>query len=373
MTSSSSLSHRAQRRWLLIPVLSLVFAVISLTFGKYLTSLPVGAILWPILEFAFLITAVFAAVHHAEDIAHALGEPFGTLVLTLSVTIIELALILSIMLSGDGNPTLARDTTMAVVMLILNLIVGLCLVLGGLKHGEQGFRVPGARAYLMVLIPFAVLTLIMPNFTSSSAGPYFTASQIVFVSVATLALYAMFLYVQTVRHTEYFVAEEAVLALPEDASVVSSLRQLIGPVVLLVCSLFAIVLLSKSFSVTIEKVVAALGAPKGVIGLVVALLVLLPESMAAVAAARSDKMQTAINLALGSSLATIGLTIPAVGLMSLWLDIKIALGLEPSHMVLLMLTLSVSMLTFGGGRTNILPGFVHLMLMAVFVFLLFVP
>lgn len=352
----------------MIPVVSLAAAAVSLLFGKALLAVPGVNVIWPALEFAVLLIAVFAAVHHAEEIAHALGEPFGTLVLTMSVTVIECALILSIMLGGDGNPTLARDTTMAVVMVILNLIIGLCLVIGGLKYGEQGFRVAGARSYLIVLIPFCILTLVLPNFTATTPGPYYSTAQIVFVSLVTLALYAMFLYVQTVRHKEFFTLEDAV-----DEEEAAEHGGLTAAFVLLVVALTAIVLLSKSFSVTLEKVVAAVHAPRAVVGVVVAMLVLLPESMAAISAARKDRMQTAVNLALGSSLATIGLTIPAVGFLSILLGKPLALGLERSDMVLLLLTLTVSMLTFGGGRTNILPGFVHLMLMAVFGFLVFVP
>ena len=360
-----------QRRWIVIPLVSLVVSVISLAFGATLVALPGLSALWPTLEFIVLMAAVFAAVQHAEAIAHALGEPYGTLVLTMSVTVIECALILSIMLGGDGNPTLARDTTMAVVMIILNLIIGLSIILGGLKYGEQGFRVNGARSYLIVLLPLCILTMVLPNHTSSSAGPYYSSAQIVFISMVTLALYVMFLYVQTVRHREFFVPEEE--ENDHAGEGLTPRRLLMIRFVLLSTALVGIVLLSKSFSKTIGKAVAAVGAPESVIGIVVALLVLLPESLAAIAAVRRDRMQTAINLALGSSLATIGLTIPAVGLLSIWLDMKLAFGLDGHHVVLLILSLATAMLTFGVGRTNILPGFVHLMLMAVFVFLTFVP
>lgn len=352
----------------MIPIIGIIAAVVSMLAGKMLVAMPGLSLIWPALEFLVLLVAVFAAVHHAEAIAHALGEPFGTLVLTLSVTVIECALILSIMLGPNGSPTLARDTTMSVIMLILNLIIGLCLVIGGLNYGEQGFRVAGARSYLVVLIPFCILTLVLPNFTATTPGPYYSTSQIVFVSIVTLALYAMFLYVQTVRHKEFFTPEG-----DEDEDEHAGTGGLGGSFVLLVIALTAIVLLSKSFSVTLEKVVEAIAAPKAVVGVVVAMLVLLPESMAAIGAARRDRLQTAVNLALGSSLATIGLTIPAVGILSIILGKPLALGLERSDMVLLLLTLAVSMLTFGGGRTNILPGFVHLMLIAVFGFLVFVP
>ena len=368
MTSSSSSASGLFSRWVLIPVVGIIAAVLSMAAGKTIAAMPGMGFAWPALEFMVLLVTVFAAVHHAEEIAHALGEPFGTLVLTLSVTVIECALILSIMLGSNDNSTLARDTTMSVIMIILNLIIGLCLVIGGLKYGEQGFRVAGARSYLIVLIPFCILTLVLPNFTSTQPGPFYSTSQIVFVSMVTLALYVMFLYVQTVRHKDFFTTEDT-----DEEDVHDAGGGLGASFVLLVIALTAIVLLSKSFSVTLEKVVAAAQAPKAVVGVVVAMLVLLPESMAAISAARRDRMQTAVNLALGSSLATIGLTIPAVGILSIFLGKPLALGLERSDMVLLLLTLTVSMLTFGGGRTNILPGFVHLMLMAVFAFLVFVP
>lgn len=352
------------------PVIVLAFAAAILAFGHAAARLPVLGVVLPLLELAMLIWAVAIAVRYAETIAHALGEPYGTLVLTMAVTIIECALILAVMLSGKGNPTLARDTVFSVIMLVLNGLVGLCFLFGGLRWGEQTFRATSARAYLMVLIPFGVLTMVLPGFTTSAAGPFYSTAQIVFVSVVTLALYGIFLYVQTVRHRGFFdveVSDRAEVETHTEAALSTT------TVVLLAIALLAIVLLAKSFAVSIETAVTALGAPRSIIGVLVALLVLLPESVAAIQAARADQLQRSINLALGSSLATIGLTFPAVGVLSLVLGQPLVLGLGPTEMILLGLTFIVGMVTFSGGRTNILSGSVHLVLLATFVFLIFVP
>lgn len=362
-------AHPAPKRWAVIPLLALVAAVLSMSAGKSIAGLPGMGIGWPLIEFAILLAGVFAAVHHADVVAHRLGEPYGTLVLTAAVTIIEVALILSIMLGGKGNPALARDTVFAVVMLVCNGLVGLCLVVGGLRYGEQGFRLPGTNAYLMVLIPFATLTMILPNATTTVRGPYFSALQIEFISFVTVVLYGIFLYVQTVRHRDYFLSDDGS---PDHYEVPDS-RAFWSSIVQLLVALTAIVLLAKSFSVSLEKGVQAIGAPQGVVGLVVALLVLLPESFAAVASARNNQLQKSLNLALGSSLATIGLTIPTVGIASIVLGQKLELGLDQREVVMLVLTFAVSMVTFHGERTNILPGFVHLVLMATAAFLIFVP
>lgn len=350
------------------PIVLVVYAVAVVAAGSRIAAIPGIAGLHAFVELAMLMLGVGVAVHHAEDIAHALGEPYGTLVLTMAVTVIECSLILAVMLSGKGNPTLARDTVFAVIMLVCNGLVGLCFLIGGLRWGEQTFRATSARAYLMVLIPFGVLTMVLPGFTTTAAGPYFSASQILFVGFVTLALYGTFLYVQTVRHRGFFDVERAEgeeehgFHWPKTASYVR-----------LTLALVAIVLLAKSFAGSIGEGVAAIGAPPASIGVLVALLVLLPESVAAIQAARANQLQRSINLALGSSLATIGLTFPTVGVLSLLIDTPLVLGLGPTEMVLLALTFTVGMVTFTGGRTNILSGSVHLVLLATFVFLLFVP
>jgi Ca2+:H+ antiporter len=323
----------------------------------------------PLVGLIVLMAVVFAAVYHADVIAHRTGEPYGTLVLTVAVTVIEVALILSIMLAGEGAPGLARETVFSVIMVVCNGVVGLCLILGGLRYGEQGFRLPGASAYLVVLMPLATLTLVLPTYTTSMAGPFYTTTQLGFVSFVTVALYGVFLYVQTVRHRDYFLSDLG----GADHATAPSPRQLWESIALLLVGLVAVVLLAKGVSGSIETMVLAAGAPVEAVGLLVALLVLLPETVAALSAARRNELQKSLNLALGSSLATIGLTIPAVSLLAIALGQPLELGIDNKDTVLLVLTFLVSLVTFGGGRTNILPGFVHLVLFAIFVFLIFVP
>lgn len=362
---------RRRQVWRLVPLLGLVVAcaALSIAGGGQLPA-PFD-VLFSLLELAVLMGAVFASVHHADVIAHRTGEPYGTLVLTVAVTVIEVALILSIMLTGDGSPTLARDTVFSVVMVVCNGLVGLSLIVGGLRYGEQGFRVPGASAYLVVLMPLATLALILPNYTTSAAGPFYTATQLTFDSVVTLVLYGVFLYVQTVRHRDYFLSDDATSGAAAHGA--PAMRQVWESVVLLVAALGAVVLLAKTFAGSVGSTMEVLGAPIGAVGLLVALLVLLPETMAALRAARRNELQKSLNLALGSSLATIGLTIPAVSILSVIVDQPLALGLELRDSIMLALTFAVSLVTFGAGRTNILPGFVHLVLFVVFVFLIFAP
>ena len=317
-----------------------------------------------------LLATVVAAVLHAEEIAHELGEPYGTLVLTIAVTIIEVALIMSITLSGKGDPALARDTVFSVIMIVCNGIVGLCVLAGGFQYREQDFEVKGASAYLAVLTALSVLTLVLPNFTNSSNGPTLTSAQLAFVSVVTLLLYGVFLYIQTVRHREFFTE---VHADPNDYRPVSSWSALRTPAALLIASLLAVVLLSKTFAISVKTGLAYVGAPAALSGFLVALLILLPESVAAYRAARMNEFQRSVNLALGSSLATIGLTVPAVAAIALYFGQSLTLGLDSQGMVLLFLTLLISTLTFGTGRSNILYGFVHLIIFATYIFLIFVP
>ncbi len=316
-----------------------------------------------------LMATVFAAVYHAEVVAHRLGEPLGTLVLTLAVTVIEVALIASIMLNKTGNPALARDTVFAVIMIVCNGVVGVCIVLGALRFREQEFQVNGAGAYLMVLAPLAVLTLVLPSYTTTTTGPIFSAGQLGFVSIATLLLYGIFLFVQTVHHQDYFQAS----GLDSDPLHRPSRQSTAISAVVLLAALVIIILLAKMFAVTLELGLAHWAAPRAFAGVVVALLVLLPEGVSAVRAARNDVLQKSLNLALGSSLATIGLTIPTVAAVSLWLDKDLVLGLAPTEAVLLALTLFVSLLTFGTGRTHVLSGLVHLVIFVTFIFLVFAP
>jgi Ca2+:H+ antiporter len=316
-----------------------------------------------------LFGTVFAAVHHAEVIAIQVGEPFGTLVLTLAVTIIEVALIESLMLSEGSVTALARDTIFAVVMIVCNALVGICILAGGLRYREQDISVSGSSLYLSVLAVLATITLILPNYTLTTLGPVYSTSQLGFVSAATILLYGVFLYTQTVRHRDYFIGDSTD---DSDHGPVSN-RMLSISIGLLLISLLAVVLLSKKFSQVVDAGAAVIGAPPAFAGVLVAILILLPESVAAVGAARKDNLQKSINLALGSSLATIGLTVPAVAVTAYALDKQLVLGLSAQNMVLLLLTLILCMLTLGGGRTNILFGLVHLVVFAVFMFLVFVP
>jgi Ca2+:H+ antiporter len=318
-----------------------------------------------------LFGTVFAAVHHAEVVAERIGEPFGTLLLTLSVTIIEVALIATIMLGEQGVTTLARDTVFAVVMIVCNGLVGICILAGGLRYREQDIQVSGSSLYLSVLSVLATITLILPNYTLTTPGPVFSTGQLGFVSAVTILLYGVFLYTQTMRHRDYFIAGTGDAG--HEGTPQASNRAIVVSACLLLVSLLAVVLLAKKFSQVVDAGAALIGAPPTFAGIVVALLILLPEGVAAIAAARRNDLQKSINLALGSSLATIGLTIPAVAVAAYELDKQLVLGLPAQDMVLLALTLLLSLLTLGSGRTNILFGLVHLVVFAVFMFLVFVP
>jgi len=353
----------------IFPALSvLLFAGVTAS-GFTFTPSAAGLVFATVL-LVILFGTVFAAVHHAEVIAQRIGEPYGTLLLTLAVTLIEVALIATIMLGEKAVPTLARDTVFAVVMIVCNGLVGICILVGGLRYREQDVQVTGSSLYLSVLFVLATITLIMPNYTLTTPGPIYSAGQLGFVSVVTVILYGVFLYTQTIRHRSYFMGKGNDSG---DGEAAISNRMLALSIVLLLVSLLAVVLLAKKFSLVVDVATALIGAPPAFAGVLVALLILLPESVAAVAAARKNDLQKSINLALGSSLATIGLTIPAVAVAAYALDKQLVLGLNAQEMVLLVLTFMLSMLTFGTGRTNILFGLVHLVVFAVFVFLVFVP
>jgi Ca2+:H+ antiporter len=326
---------------------------------------------------AALLGAVFAAVHHAEVIAHKVGEPFGTLVLALAVTVIEVALIVSVMVSApEPKPTLARDTVFAAVMIVLNGVVGLCILIGGARYGEAGFRVRASASYLAVLVVLATSTMVLPDFTLSVPGPLYTPAQLAFASAASLVLYGVFLFVQTVRHRDYFLPAVIEAAADEGAHAAppTPFRTLASSL-LLPAALGAVVLLAKTLSGPLEAAVRAAGAPQpaAVVGVAVATLVLLPESLAAIRAARLNRLQTSLNLALGSALASIALTVPAVSAVSLWLGQPLILGLGEKELVLLAMTFLVSALTLGGGRATVLQGAVHLVVLALFLFLVVVP
>jgi Ca2+:H+ antiporter len=318
-----------------------------------------------------MLGAIFAAVHHADVIACRLGEPGGTLVLTLAVTVIEVALIESVVLEHDSSPGLARDTVFSAVMIVCNGLVGLCVLLGGLRHREQEFQTSGAGVYLSLLGALSVLTLVLPNYTLTVEGPYFSTGQLVFVSVITVMLYVTFLFVQTSRHADYF-------RTPYDDTAVDKNRYpsngAIGlSIFMLLLALGGVILIAEKFAVVMEAGVEQIGAPQAVVGIIIAMVVMAPESITAVQAARRDALQKSLNVGLGSSLATIGLTVPAVAITNVMLGKQLALGLSERNTLLLALTLFLSVLTFGTGRTNILSGLIHLVVFATFVFLIFVP
>ena len=322
---------------------------------------------------AALVAAVIAAVHHAEVVAHRVGEPLGTLVLALAVTAIETALILSMMIAGgEEMATLPRDSIYAAVMIICNGVVGICVLFGALAHREQTFRVEGAGAGLAALIVMAALTLVLPAFTTSTPAGTYNRSQLVFVAVISAALWAIFIFVQTVRHRDYFIPM-ADAANPDVHAEPPTARAAGLSFGLLLLSLVTVVGLAKMLSPTIERAVEAANAPRVVVGIVIATLVLGPETWAAVRAARANRLQSSMNLAVGSALASIGLTVPIVVLASIAFGLPLVLGLEPKDVVLLALTFMVSAVTLGTGRTYMMQGAVHLVLFAAFLFLAFVP
>jgi len=326
-----------------------------------------------------LAASVFASVHHAETIAHRIGEPFGTLVLALSVTLIEVALIVALMLSGGHDTaTLARDTVYAAVMIILNGIIGLSLLLGGLKHSEQQFRLDGVGASLVALAAIAVLTLVYPNYTEAAPGPYYSPSQLGFIAVVSVFVYGGFVFTQTFANRQFFLdidATDGTGAASDphaDAPPPSNAVAAASAVLLLAC-LAAVVLLAKKLAPSLEVAVERLGAPQAVVGVIIAGIVLLPEGLSALRAARDNRLQTSLNLALGSALASIGLTIPAVGGLSIYLGAPLALGIDARSTVLLMLSLFVTAVALRTGRTILLHGIVLLVIFAVYVFMTVVP
>jgi Ca2+:H+ antiporter len=320
-----------------------------------------------------LIGCALAAVYHAEVVAHRLGEPYGTLLLAVAVTVIEVALIISLMVAGGHSAeTLARDAVFATVMIILNGIVGTCLLIGGMRHHEQSFGLHGVSASLATLASIAVLTLVLPNYTTTTPGPVYSSSQLAFICVASLLLYGTFLLVQTVRHRDYFLPEiapenETVHAEPPGAGV--TLSSLAALAACLVC----VVSLAEILAPPVEGAVARAGAPKSVVGILIAALVLLPEGMAAFRAAHADRLQTSLNLALGSALASIGLTIPTVAIICLFSGWSLTLGIDAKATVLLVLSLFVATLSLGTGRTTVLQGAVHLLIFGAYLFTTVVP
>jgi Ca2+:H+ antiporter len=345
--------------------------------------------LWSILLFLWLfgtmLWCAFGVVRHADCLAELLGEPYGTLILTLAVISIEVSLISSIMLHGANEPTLARDTMFAVLMIILNGMVGLALLVGALRHREQHYNLQGAKAFLAVIIPLAVLTLILPVFTRSTRLPAFTPVQAAFFAAMTIVLYGVFLSVQTVRHKNLFmepgVRARLLAAVPDPLAHDETshehghheIRSVPFHAAVLVLAILPVVLLSKKLAAFVDYGIETLAAPVALGGIIVAILVLVPEGLGALRAALANRLQRSVNILLGSALATIGLTVPAVLTIGLIINRDVELGLDQVEMVLLLLTLTVSTLTFTGGRTNVLQGAVHLVLFLAFLVLIFDP
>ena len=322
---------------------------------------------------AGLFASVVASVHHAEVIAHKVGEPFGTIVLALAVTAIEVALIVTMMLAGgEANAGLPRDTVFAAVMLILNGIIGLSLIAGSRRHSIQRYRIDGVTAALATLTAIVVLTLVLPNFTAVR-GPTYTRSQLMFIAVVTLALFASFTAFQTGRHRDYFLPVDDGDPSTEDHAQPPDGRTTLTSLALLLLSLVVVVLSAKKLAPGMEATLLAAGAPPAVAGIVIAAIVLLPEGVASVRAAINDRVQTSLNLALGSAIATIGLTIPTVSLLAVIMGWPLALGLDAMSTILLFLSLFVASISLRTGRTNMQIGIVHAVLLGTYLFLSFVP
>jgi Ca2+:H+ antiporter len=338
--------------------------------------LPYPDALWLIILMAvLLIGSVITAVHQAEVVAHKVGEPLGTLILAVCVTIIEVALIVSIMLSaGEDGGLIARDSVFAVIMIVMNGVIGISILLGCLRHHILSFRVEGSNSGLTVLIAMTFMILIVPNFTTTRLGPTFSDSQLIFAGVLSLVLYGTFVFVQTVRHRDYFLQQnEPELKISASNVIAPSNTKTFVSGILLLISLVAVVLLAKALSPSIELAIDMMGAPRAVVGIAIALLVLLPEGVAATRAAINNRLQNSLNLSIGSALASIGLTIPAVAFVSIVFDLPISLGVDALGMTFLGLTFLLSILTIAIGRATVLQGAVHLVVFAAYLFLSLVP
>ncbi|GJD46578.1 Sodium-potassium/proton antiporter ChaA [Methylobacterium cerastii] len=331
--------------------------------------------------FAWLLVAIFwcafGVVHEAEELADILGEPLGTLVLTLSIVVIEVALVSAVMLGAKDAPTLGRDTMFAVLMIVLNGVVGLGLLVGGLRHHQQSYNLQGASAFLSVIIPLSTLALIIPNFTTSTRDGTLTTLQAVTFSGFTLALYAVFLLIQTGRHSDFFQdgsgAEGSRSVAEPERRTKAPAGSIVRHTVLLVANILPIVLLSKSLATILDHGIAALGAPSALSGVLIAAIVFTPEAISALKAVARNELQRAINLCLGAATSTIGLTVPAVLAVGLITGQTVVLGLKPTEMTLLAVTLILSTLTFSGLRTTVLEGAVHLIVFFVYLVLIFSP
>jgi len=320
-----------------------------------------------------LFGSVFAAVHHAEVIAHRIGQPFGSFLLAIAVTLIEVSLIVSMLLADtSGGSSVARDTVFAAIMIVLNGIVGLCLLIGGLRYHEQGFQPRGTSAALGVLGTLAVLGLILPNYTEAIPGPVYAPEQLIFVAVISLVLYALFLFVQMVSHKSDFLEPVEPKTIKDEGHVVSK-AALVTAAIVLPVSLVVVVLLAEILAGPVRTAIVVAGLPEALVGVVIALIVLMPEGLASIKAAMQNRLQTSLNLAMGSVLASLCLTIPVVALVSVAMGETLVLGLDPEHIVLLVLTLFMSTLSLAMGRTTIMQGGIHLVIFGAFLTIAAIP
>lgn len=323
--------------------------------------------------FAVILWSAIRVVRHADCLAIKLGEPYGTLILTLSAICIEVVMISTAMLHGANNPTLGRDAIFAVIMIALNGLVGLSLLLGGLRYREQYYNLLGVNSYLNVVMTLAVLGLVFPNFTTSKSGPNFSTEQEVFLIVVSVLLYAIFLLIETVRHRRYFMESEDAVAPAKSAHHPLQVRSTSFHAALLLVYLITVILLAKKFAIPLDNAIEKFHMPQALGGAIIAALVLSPEGLGAIRASLGNELQRSINILLGSALATIGLTIPAVLTIGLITKRTVTLGVEGANLPLLLLTLAVSVVTFTSRKTNVLQGCIHLLLFAMFVLLIFAP
>jgi Ca2+:H+ antiporter len=372
MAGKPSILSSLRQEWLL--AVAFATTALFLLFGKgWLADLsnPLWFALMLLWLFAVIMSSAFAVVHHAESLAVKLGEPLGTLVLTLSVIGIEVMMISAVMLTGESKPTLARDTMYGIVMIVLNGMIGVALLVGGLRHHEQEYNLQGANSFLSLIVPLTVLGLVLPNFTNASPGPTLSTFQSAFLAVMSIGIYSLFLVIQNRRHRAYFVRPAGALEAQNEAPAHGPTNSLTYHAVLLAMYLLPVIVLAEEIAVPIDHGIEVLHAPLALGGFLVAVLILSPESLSATRAALANDLQRSINILLGSVLASIGLTIPAVLTLGMITGKTVMLGLQPPDMVLLVLTLAVCGLTFTSNRTNVLMGAVHLLLFLAYVMLIF--
>lgn len=372
-SSRASILGRLARTHNALPIAALGLAMVLQLFGlpAQNATVPVRIVLC-LLAIGLVFATVFAALHHAEAIAHRIGEPYGTLVLTFAVTTIEVSVIVAMMLHGENNPTLARESVFSTVLIICGGVVGFCLTFGGLRHRHQELKRQGTSAYLAMLMALAVLALVLPNFTLTVGHGVFSPVQLAFVSVLSVLLYGSFVYAQMGSHREDFIEE---LIEPEEKRTLARQRGISINVILLFVGLAGVVLLAEDIAAGIEDALVSLQVTQAdaIVGAFIATLVLLPESLAAFRAALNNELQRSLNIALGSACATIGLTIPAVSAASLITGKELTLGLGSGDTVLLLLALGISVVSFGTRRTTVLTGLVHLVIFSAYLFLIFFP